>query len=123
MVSQEVVFELEPEGAQGVWKGVPETKGSRRAHAPTTGKTFLGTLLGRKDVHMLRPRGGPSWARSWEERRACTWSLVVRRGRSRRQGTRGQCVCQTTDDRPVGCSRKSSFIFRAMGRVFNVEAS
>ena len=48
MVSQEVVFELEPEGAQGVWKRVPETKDSLRAHAPTPGKTFLGTLLGRK---------------------------------------------------------------------------
>lgn len=52
MAFREVVFDLEPEGAQGV-RGkasrVSETKDALRARAPTTGKTFLGTLLGRKE--------------------------------------------------------------------------
>ena len=51
MVSQEVVFELEPERAQGV-RGkaskVLETKATLSAHAPTGGKNFLGTFLGKK---------------------------------------------------------------------------
>lgn len=73
MVSQGVVFELEPERAQGI-RGkasrVLETKATLSAHAPTVGKNFLGIFLGKR-------------------------SLVVRRGRSRGHGTQGQGVCQT----------------------------
>ena len=52
MVSQEVVFELEPERAQGV-RGkasrVLETKATLSARAPAVGKKVLGTFLGRKE--------------------------------------------------------------------------
>lgn len=98
MVSQGVVFELEPERAQGI-RGkasrILETKATLSAHAPTVGKNFLGIFLGKKEP-------------SCQERE--------------KQGTRhtgAGCV----PDSLVGCNKKSSFIFREIGRILNVEAS